>query len=352
MTDTNHFELTCPSPQPHGETIQLAYGGGGRLMHQLIEQVFRPAFGNIDNSPLHDSVVLDMTSTRIAMTTDSYVVDPLFFPGGDIGSMSVHGTVNDLAMSGAYPLYISAGFILEEGLPMETLKRVVHSMQQAAEQAGVRVVTGDTKVVDQGTCDGLFINTTGIGSLKHDLRIDPSQVHPGDIIILSNDIGRHGTAIMAQREGLAFETTIESDSTPLNHLVQALLEAGYAPHCLRDLTRGGLATALVEIAQTAEVEILIERTAVPVRDEVQGACELLGLDPLYVANEGCCVVILPESEAGPCLDLMRARSESSDATIIGTVTQAKPVGGVILRSEIGALRVVDMLSGEQLPRIC
>jgi hydrogenase expression/formation protein HypE len=282
----DEFTLSCPIPISQYPQILLAHGGGGKLMHQLIEKIFGAAFANEYLNERHDGAALTLNGAKLAFTTDSYVVRPLFFPGGDIGKLAVYGTVNDLAMCGARPLFLSAGFILEEGLPMETLWKIVQSMREAAHKAHVQIVTGDTKVVDKGKGDGVFINTAGIGIIEHSLAISPKNVRPGDLILLNGDVGRHGIAIMAVREGLSFESAIESDCAPLAEVVLKLIEAGIELHCLRDLTRGGLASALNEIAQTAQVHITIDESAVPVREDVQGACEILGLDPLYVANEG------------------------------------------------------------------
>lgn len=320
-------------------------------MHNLIEKMFMQEFKNLELETRHDSAVINLDGKKLAFTTDSYVISPLFFPGGDIGSLAVHGTVNDLSMSGARPLYISAGFIIEEGLPMDTLWKVVQSMHNAAKEAGVEIVTGDTKVVDKGKGDGIFINTAGIGIVEHNLTINPSSIKPGDIIIVNGDLGRHGIAIMAQREGLEFETTIESDSAPLNIIVQNLIIAGLEIHCMRDLTRGGLASALVEIAEASKHNININESDIPVREDVQGACEMLGFDPLYVANEGRFIVILPEKEAGKALEIMTKSVYGNDSKIIGKVTDEHK-GLVTMKSKIGAVRIVDMLSGEQLPRIC
>jgi len=320
-------------------------------MHQLIEKMFITSFANPALSARHDSAVLNVQSKKIAFTTDSYVVKPLFFRGGDIGTLAIYGTVNDLAMSGARPLYISCGFIIEEGLPTETLWRVAQSMKQAAEIAGVSVVTGDTKVVDRGKGDGLFINTAGIGEIAHDMTIAPSAVRPGDAVIISGDIGRHGMAIMAAREGLEFESAIESDCAPLTEAVMNLIKAGIQIHCLRDLTRGGLASALVEIAETGGVHINIEEAAIAVREDVRGACEILGFDPMYVANEGRFVAFVPEAETGRALDILRGEKDFDKSTVIGRVTGGRP-GIVTMKSRIGATRIIDMLSGEQLPRIC
>jgi hydrogenase expression/formation protein HypE len=319
-------------------------------MHQLIEKMFIATFGDDRHIP-HDATVLTLTTQKIAMTTDSYVVRPLFFPGGDIGSLAIHGTVNDLAMAGARPLYLTVGLILEEGLPMETLWRIVQSMQQAAQNAGVKIVTGDTKVVDKGKGDGIFINTAGVGVVEHSLAIAPGSVQPGDILLVNGDLGRHGIAIMALREGLDFETEIESDSAPVADLVGQLLQAGIEIHCLRDLTRGGLASTLNEIAEAAGFEIEIDELAIPVREDVQGACELLGFDPLYVANEGRFVAFVAPADAQKALEIMRSHPLGTNASQIGSVSAATN-SLVKLKSRIGAQRILDMLSGEQLPRIC
>ncbi len=351
MQQPEEFTLQCPIPISDYPHILLAHGGGGRLMRQLIEKLFIPAFANPVLNARHDGALLQLGGVRLAFTTDSFVVHPLFFPGGDIGSLAVYGTVNDLAMCGARPLYLSAGFILEEGLSMETLWRIVQSMRRAAEVAGVQLVTGDTKVVDRGKGDGVFINTSGIGVIEHDVSIAPGNVRPGDVVLINGDIGRHGIAIMAVREGLAFETTIESDSAPLSDLVLRLLDAGVEVHCLRDLTRGGLASAVIEIAGAAQVHVQLDEGAIPVREEVQGACEILGLDPLYVANEGRFVAFVAPSDAERALAILRAHPLGAEASIIGQVAE-RPAGTVTIRSRIGASRIVDMLSGEQLPRIC
>jgi len=345
------FSLSCPIPINDYPHVLLAHGGGGTLMHQLIERMFVPAFRNPLLDVRHDGAVLAANGMRLAFTTDAYVVRPLCFPGGDIGSLAVNGTVNDLAMCGARPLYLSAAFILEEGLPMETLWQVVQSMRQAADAAGVQLVTGDTKVVDRGKGDGIFIATAGIGAISHRLTITPASVRAGDAVLLNGDIGRHGIAIMAVREGLDFETTIESDCAPLADLVGGLLEAGIEMHCLRDLTRGGLASALIEIAEAARLTISIDEGSIPVREDVRGACEILGFDPLYVANEGRFICILPAPEAERALRVMRAHPLGAEACLIGQATEDAS-GLVTMRSRIGASRVVDMLSGEQLPRIC
>lgn len=352
MSEPAHIDgLHCPAPLPGGDAIKLAHGGGGELMHRLIRDAILPHFPNRTSTPGLDAAVLDWPAGRLAFTTDSYVVRPLFFPGGDIGALAVNGTVNDLAMSGARPIALSIGFILEEGLPLETLHRVAASMGRAATAAGVELVTGDTKVVDKGKGDGLYINTAGVGRVEHALSIGPASIRPGDVVLLSGDVGRHGIAIMAVREGLEFESVIESDCAPLAAPVLDLLAAGIEIHALRDLTRGGLATALVELAEDSGQGIGLCRAPVPVREDVQGACEMLGLDPLYVANEGRFVAILPEAQAERALVRLRAQEIGADACLIGRVNESRS-GRVIMESEIGTLRRIDRLSGEQLPRIC
>ncbi|RMH72311.1 MAG: hydrogenase expression/formation protein HypE [Gemmatimonadetes bacterium] len=321
-------------------------------MHQLIGKMFAPAFSNKLLNQQHDGAAIDLgNGTKIAFTTDSFVVSPLFFPGGNIGTLAVNGTVNDLAMCGAKPLYLSAGFIIEEGLPMETLWQVVHSMSEATETAGVQLVTGDTKVVDRGKGDGIYINTAGIGLIDSDRAISPTQIQPGDKILINGDLGRHGMAIMAVREGLEFETEIKSDCAPLVDPVFALLDAGIEVHCLRDLTRGGLATTLVEIAESINTHLHISEAAVPVREDVRGACEILGFDPFYVANEGRFMAFVPPDDAGRAIEILRQFPDGDQAAIIGDVTE-KSGTVVTMKSQIGATRILDMLSGEQLPRIC
>jgi hydrogenase expression/formation protein HypE len=354
--ESTDFTPHCPLPISQYPQVLMAHGGGGRLMHQLLEQVIGKAFANPILDARHDSAQFTIPAPaagppRLAMTTDSYVVHPLFFPGGDIGSMAVHGTVNDLAMSGARPLYLSCAFIIEEGLPMETLWRVACSMRDAAQKCAVQIVTGDTKVVDKGKGDGLFINTTGIGVIEHQQTILPQSVSPGDSVLVSGDLGRHGMAIMAQREGLQFESTIESDSAPVADVILDLLDSGMEIHCLRDLTRGGLASALNEIAEAAGVRIAIDETRIPVREEIHAACEMLGLDPMQVANEGRFVAFVAARDSARALAVLQRHAVSANAAIIGQVAE-KSAPRVTLKSAIGATRILDMASGEQLPRIC
>jgi hydrogenase expression/formation protein HypE len=330
----------------------VGHGGGGRLTQDLLDRIFRPAFANAELEAQHDGAILKTPpGARLAFTTDSHVVSPLFFPGGDIGKIAVNGTVNDLCMCGARPLWLSAGFILEEGLPMSTLERVVASMRDAANAAGVTIVTGDTKVVERGKGDGLYVTTAGIGIIETGLTVSPARIREGDAIILSGDIGRHGMAIMATRAGLSFESEIQSDCAPLVAPVQALLKASLEIHCLRDLTRGGLATALVERAESSKLALAIDGTKVPVSELVGGACEILGLEPLYVANEGRFICILPSAEAQRAVEIISATAPGGPAVVIGTV-KAGPAGQVTQRTVIGSERIVDRISGEQLPRIC
>jgi hydrogenase expression/formation protein HypE len=344
--------LSCPVPITDYKTVLLAHGGGGKLTQQLIQKMFLPQFLNPHLETLHDGAVLEVNGARLAFTTDSFVVSPPFFPGGDIGKLAVNGTVNDLAMCGARPLYLSAALILEEGLPMEDLWRIVLSMQAAAQVAGVTVVTGDTKVVDRGKGDKVFINTTGIGLVPPGVHVAPQRARPGDQVLLSGAIAVHGIAIMSVREGLEFDTQLESDTAPLNDLVLRVLEvAGADVHVLRDPTRGGLASALNEIADQARVGIVLDQRAIPIWEEVKGACEILGLDPLYVANEGRFLAVVAPEVADRVLAIMGAHPLGQEAAIIGEVVTDHP-GTVVLRSSIGGRRVVDMLSGEQLPRIC
>jgi hydrogenase expression/formation protein HypE len=347
----NILSFTCPTPLGTGDRIVLGHGSGGRLSAELLRDVFLPLLSNPILDRLDDQAILQIGGSRIAFTTDSFVVKPLFFRGGDIGSLAVHGTVNDLAMGGAQPLFLSAGFILEEGFPIEDLQRIVASMANAAAAVGVAVVTGDTKVVERGKGDGVFINTTGIGLVPGNLRMSASHARPGDRVILSGPIGDHGIAILAEREGLEFETAIVSDSAPLHELVAAMLDASTEIRCMRDPTRGGLSSALNEIAAQSGVAIQIEESKIPVHDEVKGACELLGLDPLYVANEGKLVAIVAPEAAGSIVSAMRRTPRGVDANIIGTVGERR-AGLVTMKTAFGSTRIVDLLTGDHLPRIC
>jgi len=342
---------SCPLPLMRYPEVVLAHGSGGKLSQQLIQEMLVPGFRNALLEPLHDGAVFNVGNERLAFSTDSYVVQPIFFPGGDIGKLAVHGTVNDLAMCGARPLHLSVGFILEEGLPMDELWRIVKSMREAADAAGVTLVTGDTKVVDRGKADKIFINTAGIGQVRDGVRIDPKRASPGDKIMVSGHIAVHGIAIMSVREGLEFETEIASDTAPLNGLVDAMFATGADIHVLRDPTRGGVSSTLVEIAQSANVGVELNEAVIPITEEVRGACEILGLDPLYVANEGKLIAIVPAADADAVLTAMKGHPLGQYAAIIGEVTADHP-GYVLMKTRIGGSRVVDMLSGEQLPRIC
>ena len=336
------------------EKITLSHGSGGKATHNLIEGVFGPAFSNPLLDCMDDAAMFEMgePSPRLAFTTDSYVVSPLFFPGGDIGKLAVHGTINDLAMTGAQPLYLSAGFILEEGFPIADLRRIVESMASAARDAGVAIVTGDTKVVQRGKADGLFITTAGVGVIRAHATIGQSQLRPGDTILLSGPIGDHGTAILLAREALDIESSIQSDTAPLHTLVANLLDAvGEGVHSLKDPTRGGVATSLNEMAIASEVAIVLEERAIPVNPEVHGTCEILGLDPLTIANEGKLLAGVAKEKAEAALSVMRAHPLGREAAIIGTVA-AEPAAMVFLHTDIGGKRVLDMLVGDPLPRIC
>jgi len=344
----DEFALQCPIPLDDNPTVQMGHGGGGRMTRELIERVFVPVFANEALAPLHDGAILPPARGRLAFTTDTFVVRPLFFRGGDVGTLAVNGTVNDLAMCGARPLYLSAGFILEEGLPIKDLWRVVLSMGAAAKAAGVRVVTGDTKVVDRGHGDGIYINTAGVGVIETDLTIGPGSIRPGDAIVLNGDIGRHGIAVMAEREGLQFESEISSDCAPLAGPVQDLLRAGVEVHCLRDLTRGGLTSALVELGESAALPFRIREDAVPVRDEVRGACEILGLEPFSVANEGRFVAFVPSGQ----VELARATLGGEGAVIGSVEPRGTDPPFVRVETPLGTTRILDLPSGEQLPRIC
>ncbi len=343
-------EFTCAVPAVT-DHVELAHGGGGRKMRRLIETTFLPAFDSPAARERHDSAILPVGSEKIAFTTDSFVVSPLFFPGGDIGKLAVCGTVNDLACAGARPRWLSAAFVLEEGLPMAVLARVVSSMRETAAAASVDIVTGDTKVVDRGKGDGLYITTSGIGVVPSGVDVRPGRVREGDAILLTGDIGRHGVAVLSVRKGLQFAAPVVSDCAPLADLVGALVGAGLDVHCLRDLTRGGLAAALVEIAADGRATLEIEQDAIPVQEAVAGACELLGIDPLHVANEGRMVVFLPEAEAGRALDVLAATEHARGAVRIGSVSRGVS-GPVLIRTRFGARRVLDLPAGEVLPRIC
>ncbi|MBI2426078.1 MAG: hydrogenase expression/formation protein HypE [Candidatus Hydrogenedentes bacterium] len=329
----------------------MAHGGGGSLTQQLIDGLFARHFANPILAQQHDAAALSLDHGRIAITTDSFVVQPLFFPGGDIGSLAVYGTVNDLLMAGAEPRYLTAGFILEEGLPMETLERIVISMAGAAAASGVTIVAGDTKTVNRGHGDGVFINTTGIGLLQHGRTSLPSRIESGDAIVLSGDLGRHGMAVMAAREQLDFSTPLFSDAASLRAPVEALYAAGLGLHCMRDLTRGGLASALNELSDTTGLGCRIDEAAIGVSAPVRGACELLGLDPLYVANEGRFIAVLPAHEAAQAVAVLQTFECGQHAAVIGHV-EPRAEAPVLLRNRIGTTRILDRLTGEQLPRIC
>ena len=349
--DIDFSALVCPTPIREHEQILLGHGSGGRLTEELVPKLFLPAFNNEQLARLNDQAVLEINGVRLAFTTDSFVVTPLFFPGGDIGKLAINGTVNDIAMSGARPLFVAAAFILEEGVEMQELSRVVASMRDAAQAAGIQVVTGDTKVVNRGKGDKIFITTTGIGVLDTALNISANRARAGDKIIVSGTIGDHGTAILSCRENLTFEGSIESDTAALHTLVAALLPAGDAIHCLRDPTRGGLATTLNELAGASGVGFEIDEAAIPISDSTRGACETLGLDPLYVANEGKLIAVVAADQAGNVLEAMLQHPLGRNARVIGEAVARHP-GMVVLKTEIGGTRVVDVLLGELLPRIC
>ncbi len=343
--------IVCPTPVSVEDRVQLGHGSGGKMSAALLKARFLPHFANDVLAQLGDAAVVQVNGQQLAISTDTFVVNPLEFPGGNIGSLAVHGTVNDLAMMGARPVYLAAGFVLEEGLRFDVLDRVVSAMGQAAQAAGVLLVTGDTKVVERGKADGLYVNTTGIGIADPRCTPGPSRATAGDAVIVSGSIGRHGMAIMAAREGLAFESTITSDSACLVPLVESLKASGVSVHVLRDPTRGGVASALNEIAAASGVAIMLDEEALPVDENVRAACEVLGLDPLYVANEGVMLAIVPESDAARTLEAMRSHPLGLDAVRIGRVI-AQPSGAVLLRTALGGTRVVDLLPGDQLPRIC
>ena len=347
----NGLAPSCPLPLSGSDHILLGHGSGGRLTADLIARCFLPAFRNEHLERLDDHALLDVGGVRLAFTTDSYVVTPLFFPGGDIGTLAVNGTINDLATAGARPLYLSAAVILEEGFPIADLERIVASMRKAAEAASVQVVTGDTKVVDRGKADGCFITTTGIGVVEHALTISADRVRPGDAVVLSGPIAAHGMAIMAARADLDLETPVTSDTAALHRLVAGVLDVGVTLHCVRDPTRGGVATSLNEIAQRSRVGIVVDETAIAVDEPARSVCELLGLDPLYVANEGTLLAFVAREDAERTVTAMRRHPEGRDARIVGKVVEDAQAL-VVLRTAVGGRRIVDMLQGEQLPRIC
>lgn len=346
------MQYSCPIPIDEKQVITLAHGGGGKSTNQLIQQIFLPAFSNGPLNKLHDGALLDIPESKIVFTTDSYVVQPLFFPGGDIGKLAVTGTLNDLAVCGAKPRYLSCSFILEEGFLQSDLKRIVESMQKEAAANGVHIVTGDTKVIERRTGSNLFINTSGIGISMVDYPIDPLQIRRGDSIIISGDIGRHGMAIMSEREGFEFSTPLMSDCASLVPLVEALIREGIEVHCLRDLTRGGLATALVELAESSQKEFIVEEKSIEVSPAVDSACEILGIDPLYVANEGRLVAFVPEAMAKKALNIMQQCPAGEHATIIGKVVGDSTTPCAILNNSFGTARYLYRLVGDQLPRIC
>jgi hydrogenase expression/formation protein HypE len=351
MDKENNISLNCPVPIFNYNKILLAHGGGGSLTHDLIQKLFLPNLQNKLLEPLHDGAIINIGNQKIAFTTDTYVIQPIFFPDSNIGELAVNGTINDLTMCGAKPLYISLSLIIEEGFEIERLREIISSVKSASEKAGVQVVTGDTKVVEHGKCDKIFINTSGIGLVYEGIDISAKNCKPGDKIILSGTIAEHGIAILSEREGLEFETTIKSDTAPLNDLAAKIFSHTKNIHMMRDPTRGGISSALNEIAESAQIGIEIEENKIPVKEEVKGACELLGFDPLYVANEGRMLLFVSEDEAESVLRIMHSHSLGNEAQIIGTVTSEHP-GMVLMKTIVGSKRVVDMLSGEQLPRIC
>jgi len=333
------------------DRILMAHGSGGTMMKELIEDIFVAEFGDEILLRMDDAASLDLPTSRLAFTTDTYTVSPLFFPGGDIGRLAVCGTVNDVATSGARPLYLSVGFVLEEGLAVSDLTRILVSMRDAAAEAGVRIVTGDTKVVERGHGDGLYVNTAGVGALTDGVDLSGSHCRPGDVVLLSGTLGDHGVAVISTREGLSFSTDIRTDAAPLNHLVAAVLEAAPSVRCFRDPTRGGLASTLNELAEASGVSITVEEPDVPVNEQVRGACEMLGYDVYQVANEGKMVAVVPPDQADSALAAMKAAPYGAEAAVIGTVAEG-PAGKVYVRTSFGATRIMDMLVGEQLPRIC
>ncbi len=341
----------CPLPYNPKDLIQLAHGGGGKLTHELISTMFYPAFSNPILNEQHDGAIFDCKEGRMAYTTDSFVVDPIFFNGGDIGDLAVNGTVNDLTCCGATPLFLTAAFIIEEGFPMSDLQRIVESMKKASQKAGVAIVTGDTKVVDKGKCDKIFINTSGIGIIDPNIHIHSDRIEEGDSIIISGKIGQHGICILSTRESLGFETDVASDTASLNHMIQSLSES-VPIHFMRDPTRGGLSSTLNEIADSASVRIELDEESLPIGESVLSACELLGLDPLYIANEGLMLIFVPKKHAEKTVELLKQFPEGKDACIIGKVTAKNTDGAVLLNTLYGGQRIIEMLRGEQLPRIC
>ena len=351
MTNINPGTLSCPLPIMDHDTIQLSHGAGGRLSADLIDKIFLPRFGNETLDKLEDQATLELPGKKLAFSTDSFVVDPIFFPGGNIGELAINGTVNDVCMCGANPLYISASFILEEGLPMEDLHRIVLSMEEAAKNAGIRIVTGDTKVVNKGNCDKIFINTTGLGIVPNGVNISAANLQAGDKIILSGTIADHGMAVMTSREGLSFQTQVKSDTVALNSLVEEMLNVTKGIQAMRDPTRGGVAATLNEFARSSKIGIQIDGDQIPVKPEVHGACEVLGIDPLYVANEGKLIAVVPDNRAEEILSVMHQHPHGKDAAIIGVVVEDHPEI-VTIKTGLGVNRILDMPVGEQLPRIC
>jgi hydrogenase expression/formation protein HypE len=351
ITNDIDSNLSCPIPKNDYEKILLAHGGGGTLSHQLLNKLIFPQFENDILNQRSDSAIYSIDGKNFAFTTDSYIIQPIFFPGGDIGTLAVNGTVNDLSVSGADPLYLSASFIIEEGFPLEDFWRIILSMKKACERARVKIVTGDTKVVDKGKGDKIFINTSGIGLIEEGVDISPKNCKPGDLIIISGRIAEHGISVLSAREDFEFGTTIESDTVPLNSIVKKMLNVSKNIHCMRDPTRGGLSSILNEIAQDAQIGILIDEEKIPVSEEVKSACEILGFDPLYIANEGKLIAFVSPSDAERVLNEMKMHEYGKESSIIGMVTEENS-GNVIMRTKIGTKRIVDMLSGEQLPRIC
>lgn len=354
MTNENPVSMqgpVCPMPLPHSDKIVMGHGSGGRLTHDLIELVFKPYFNNPALNAGNDFAKLIPSNGKITVSTDSHIVKPLFFPGGDIGKLAVCGTVNDVSMSGAQPKFLTAGFIIEEGFSVSDLERIVKSMKESADEAGIVIVAGDTKVVEKGKADGVFINTTGIGWSEKEFSISGSEAKPGDIVIISGTLGDHGIAVLSARGEMGFETDIQSDVAPLNRLIEGLLEICPHVHVLRDPTRGGLATTLNEIACQSQVCIRMDEPAIPVTRPVQTACEMLGFDPLYVANEGKVIIILPANESAQALDYLHSHQYGKAAAIVGKV-EPEPRAKVLMKTLIGGTRILDMLSGEMLPRIC